>query len=101
MYYFYLAVFFWMLNIGFDVARTLKLATTELRLTSGAQWGKYLAYSFVGWVVPALIVAAAVVIDVMNFEEIPERFKPGFGSSLIGWGKYLAYSFVGWVVPAL
>jgi len=84
MYYFYLAVFFWMLNIGFDVARTLKLATTELRLTSGAQWGKYLAYSFVGWVVPALIVAAAVVIDVMNFEEIPEQFKPGFGSSLIG-----------------
>ena len=35
MYYFYLSAFFWMLNIAFDVARTLKQATTELRLTSG------------------------------------------------------------------
>ena len=31
MYYFYLAAFFWMLNIAINVARTLKLATTQLR----------------------------------------------------------------------
>jgi len=84
MYYFYLAAFFWMLNIGFDVARTLQLATTELRLTSGAQWGKYLVYSFVGWIVPAIIAIAAVVIDIMDFKEIPDQFKPGFGGSNIG-----------------
>ena len=33
MYYFYLAVFFWMLNIAANVARTLRLATTQLRYT--------------------------------------------------------------------
>lgn len=101
MYYFYLAAFFWMLNIGFDVARTLKLATTELRLTSGAQWGKYLAYCFVGWVLPALIVTAAVVIDVMDFEEIPEIFKPGFGSSLIGlcWFSRRTSLLIYFVIP--
>ena len=32
MYYFYMATFFWMLNIAVNVARTLRLATTQLRL---------------------------------------------------------------------
>ena len=35
MYYFILASVSWMFIIGFDVARTVKLATTQLRLTSG------------------------------------------------------------------
>eukprot|EP00092_Neocalanus_flemingeri_P055123 GFUD01065044.1.p1 GENE.GFUD01065044.1~~GFUD01065044.1.p1 ORF type:complete len:925 (-),score=203.73 GFUD01065044.1:75-2849(-) len=101
MYYFYLAAFFWMLNIGFDVARTLKLATTELRLTSGAQWGKFLVYSFVGWIVPAIIAAAATVIDVMDFDEIPDMFKPGFGGSNIGlcWFSRRSSLIIYFVVP--
>lgn len=101
MYYFYLSAFFWMLNIGFDVARTLKLATTELRLTSGAQWGKYLVYSFVGWVVPAIMVAGAVVIDVMDFKEIPDMFKPGFGGSNIGlcWFSRRSSLLIYFVIP--
>jgi len=101
MYYFYLAAFFWMLAIGFDVARTLKLATTELRLTSGGQWGKYLAYSFVGWIIPALIAVAAVVIDVMDFKEIPDMFKPGFGGSDIGlcWFSRRSSLIIYFVIP--
>jgi len=101
MYYFYLAAFFWMLNIGFDVARTLKQATTDLRLTSGAQWGKFFIYTLIGWFLPGLIVIAAVVIDVMEFEEIPERFRPGFGGSDLNlcWFSGRASLLVYFVIP--
>ena len=85
MYYFILAAFSWMFIIGFDVARTVKLASTQLRLSTGAQWGKFLVFCFAGWVMPACIVATATVIDVMKFDEIPEKMRPGFGE--IGKGK--------------
>merc|ERR1712106_327078 len=55
MYYFFLAALFWMLNIAFEVARTLKQATKDLRLTTGPKWGKYAIYSFVGWLFPAFV----------------------------------------------
>jgi len=84
MYYFFLAAFFWMLNIAFEVARTLKQATKDLRLTTGPKWGKYAIYSFVGWIFPAFVVTTAVIIDQVEFKEIPEMFKPGFGGSSIG-----------------
>jgi len=84
MYYFFLAAFFWMLTIAFDVASTLKHATKDLRLTTGPQWGKFAIYSLVGWVFPGLLVSCAVIIDQMDFEEVPEIFKPGFGGSSIG-----------------
>jgi len=84
MYYFYLAVFFWMLNIAANVARTLRLATTQLRLSSGSQWGKYVLNSVVGWLVPAVLVVTAALIDTLEIQEIPDNFKPGFGKSQIG-----------------
>jgi hypothetical protein len=77
MYYFYLSAFFWMLNIAFDVARTLKLATTELRLTCGSQWGRFLCYSLAGWLVPGLLVAVAVVLDRLPLQEVPRAYTPG------------------------
>jgi len=83
MYYFILASVSWMFIIGFDVARTVKLATTQLRLTSGPQWCKFFIYCCMGWLVPALIVATAAVIDILQFPEIPERFRPGFSESVI------------------
>ena len=84
MYYFILAAFSWMFIIGFDVARTVKLASTQLRLSTGAQWGKFLLFCLAGWVMPACIVATATVIDVMKFEEIPEKMRPGFAESDVG-----------------
>ena len=67
-----------MFLIGLDVSRTLKLASTQLRLTSGPQWGKFSFYSLCGWLLPGLLVAAATVIDLMRFPEIPDSFRPGF-----------------------
>jgi len=101
MYYFFLAAFFWMLNIAVNVARTLKQATRDLRLTSGPQWCKFLFYSLVGWLLPALIVSSTIVIDHMDTEEIPEMYKPGFGGSNIGlcWFKSRTALFLYFVIP--
>ena len=84
MYYFYLSAFFWMLNIAFDVARTLKQATTELRLTSGAQWCRFCCYLANGWLTPALLVAVAVLLDLLHIPEVPRQYTPQFGGSAIG-----------------
>jgi len=84
MYYFILASFSWMFIIGFDVARTVKLATTQLRLSSGAQWCKYLVYSIIGWGAPAALVTTATLIDILDIPDIPDSFKPGFSNSEIG-----------------
>lgn len=84
MYYFYLSAFFWMLNIAFDVARTLKQATTELRLTSGAQWCRFCCYLVNGWLTPALLVAVAVLLDLLHIPEVPRQYTPQFGGSAIG-----------------
>merc|ERR1719410_2979884 len=81
MYYFLLAALCWMLIIGLDVARTLKLATTQLRLSAGPQWCKFLLYSGVGWLLPALATAAATTIDLMEFPEVPDSLRPGFSES--------------------
>jgi len=84
MYYFYLSAFFWMLNIAVDVARTLKQATTELRLTSGAQWCRFAMYSLVGWGGPGLLATAAVLLDTLTLPWLPRDYTPRFGGSSIG-----------------
>jgi len=84
MYYFYLATFCWMLNIAFDVARSLRQATTELRLTSGPQWTKFCVYNLIGWLLPALLTTTTLLIDILDFPQIPHKFKPGLGASQPG-----------------
>jgi len=84
MYYFYLASFCWMLNIASNVAKTLRLATTQLRFSSGAQWGRFAVNCIIGWLLPAVLVIGVSVLDRLDIPEIPFQFKPGFGSSQIG-----------------
>ena len=101
MFYFYLSSFFWMLNIAFDVALTLKQATVDLRIAAGPQWGKFFLYSLVGWLIPALFVSCAVVIDLNDFQEVPEVYKPGFGGSNIGlcWFSSRSALLIYFVIP--
>jgi hypothetical protein len=61
--YFFLASFSWMLTMAFDVWRTLRLATSELRVSAGKQWRKFAFYSSWTWMAPAVFVAAAVATD--------------------------------------
>jgi len=81
MYYSFLSSFFWMLVISFDVARTLKLAATELRLSSGGQWSSYFLYCVIGWGVPAAAAVSATVIDLAEIAAVPDNYRPGFVSS--------------------
>ena len=80
MYYFFLASFFWMMSIAVDVCRTLRQASTQLRLTAGAQWKKFCVYSLVSWVVPLVLAVVAVAIDA-NPSSVPESLRPHFGES--------------------
>ena len=80
MYYFFLASFFWMMSIAVDVCRTLRQASTQLRLTAGAQWKKFCLYSLVSWVVPLALAVVAVAIDA-NQASVPESMRPHFGES--------------------
>ena len=82
MYYFYMATFFWMLNIAFEVARTLKQANKSIRLTTGPEWGKFLLFSAFGWLFPGILVIATITLDYM--EDISDIFKPGFGVAAYG-----------------
>ncbi len=79
IYFFFLSGFAWMLVIAVDIFRTLRRATTQLRLTSGSQWKRFAAYSACAWCVPASIVAAAVLFDRVD-GLLPEEWRPGFAS---------------------
>lgn len=80
MYYFFTASFFWMMCIAVDVCRTLRQASTQLRLTAGAQWKKFCVYSLVSWVVPLALAVVAVALDA-NPSSVPESVRPHFGES--------------------
>jgi hypothetical protein len=62
-YYFFMASFTWMLTMAFDVWRTLRLATSELRVSAGKQWRKFAIYSVWSWLAPAVVVAAALFVE--------------------------------------
>lgn len=79
MYYCFLASFSWMLTMSFDVWRTLRLATAELRVSAGKQWRKFLLYSFWSWLAPGIILASAMFIDSQPKDSIPIDIRPDFG----------------------
>ena len=83
MYYFFMASFFWMLLIAFDVCRTLKIATIQLRLTTGSQWRKFAIYSTLGWGLPLACTTVVTLMD--HMEGIPSDYKPGFGTTEVCW----------------
>ncbi|KAL1486543.1 hypothetical protein MTO96_031338 [Rhipicephalus appendiculatus] len=77
-YYFFLASFFWMSTMAFDVWRTLRVATRELRVSSGTQWRRFFFYSLASWALPAIVVGLAVFFDDRS-SGMPEDLRPLFG----------------------
>lgn len=77
-YYFFLASFFWMSAMAFDVWRTLRVATRELRVSSGSQWRRFFLYCVASWFLPAVVVGLAVFFDARS-TGIPDEFRPLFG----------------------
>ncbi|KAJ9592307.1 hypothetical protein L9F63_001203, partial [Diploptera punctata] len=78
-HYFFLASFSWMLTMAFDVWRTLRLATSELRVSAGKQWRKFVVYSSWSWIVPAIFVLSAIATDNAPPGSVMPDFRPGFG----------------------
>jgi len=97
MYFFYMSSFFWMMIIAFDVCKTLKMATTQLRLTTGSQWRKFSLYSTVAWGLPVAFVTVVTILD--HVEAMPEAFKPGFGVTELCWFSNKMALLVYFAVP--
>ncbi|KAI1292216.1 G-protein coupled receptor Mth2 [Halotydeus destructor] len=80
IYYFFLASFMWMNVMAFDVWRTLSLATSELRVSSGRQQLRFLVYATYSWLLSGLIVSIALWLDMMpGTGGDLDQFRPGFG----------------------
>lgn len=90
MQYFFLCSFFWELIMSFDVWRTLRLATAELRVSNGKQWRKFTVYSLICWLVPGLFVMITVLIDMSAGGFIQSQYKPDFGVTSCWFGQRLA-----------
>ncbi|CAH1404570.1 unnamed protein product [Nezara viridula] len=82
-FYSFLASFTWMLTMSFDVWRTLRLATSELRVCSGKQWRKFIAYSLWSWLVPVFIVLMALWAELSP--GIGADWRPGFAATNSCW----------------
>ncbi|XP_076028626.1 uncharacterized protein LOC143017726 [Oratosquilla oratoria] len=87
MYYFFLASFCWMNVMAFDIWRTLRMATSELRVSTGRQWKKFVAYSFYGWILPAAALGTLVAIDLQRPEEVSRAYLPMMGEFRCWFGQ--------------
>lgn len=87
MYYFFLSSFCWMNVMAFDVWRTLRLATSELRVSAGEQWTKFILYSAYAWMLPAVGLTTMLTIDLLEPEGIPESYLPQIGQRLCWFGQ--------------
>ncbi|KFM76504.1 G-protein coupled receptor Mth2, partial [Stegodyphus mimosarum] len=64
MFYFYLASFFWMNVMSYDVWRSLRMATSKLRLmTDKPKVVRFALYSTFSWGTPLLILFIAFIVD--------------------------------------
>lgn len=89
MYYSFLSAFIWMNFMAFDVWRTLKMATQELRVSAGKQNKRFIVYSFLVWSITLVIVGATVLIDFLPElnARIPEEYHPTFGHNKCWFGR--------------
>ncbi|GFQ77329.1 g-protein coupled receptor Mth2 [Trichonephila clavata] len=75
-FYFFQVAFFWMGVIAFDVWRTLKMATTELRVSGGKQIRRFIVYSFFTWVTPLFLVCILALAELTDL--FPLQYRPAF-----------------------
>ncbi|KAJ4443907.1 hypothetical protein ANN_05694, partial [Periplaneta americana] len=76
-YYGLLAAFTWMFTIAYDISRVLRQTTTRFAIMSGKHWQRFAFYSVCSWLLPAVIVGAALGADFSDL--VPEDLRPGFG----------------------
>ncbi|GBN13772.1 G-protein coupled receptor Mth2 [Araneus ventricosus] len=77
-YYFFQSSFFWMAVIAYDVWRTLKMATTVLRVSSGKQLKRFIIYSLISWGMPLSLTGLLALVEFTD--SFPVIYRPGFAS---------------------
>ena len=77
-FYFFQVSFFWMAVMAFDVWRTLKMATTELRVSSGRQMKRFLVYTFFTWTTPLFLLTLLAFAQYTSLFSPP--YRPGFST---------------------
>lgn len=81
IHWFYLAAFFWMNVMGFEIWKTFANTTAMIShhnsFMSGRRKSTFLLYSVYAWVTPSLIVALGVVFD---FTHLAGTYAPRYGS---------------------
>lgn len=87
MYYFFVSSFCWMNVMAFDIWRTLKLATSELRVSAGGQWSKFIVYSIHGWLFPAAALSILVTLDLVRPDIMPPYYFPTLGERWCWFGQ--------------
>lgn len=79
MHFAFLAVFFWMNVLAFDIFRAFAVTNTASLSTSGTKWKRFLAYSIYAWLCPSLIVGLCITMDVLRLDE---GFRPHYGEGV-------------------
>lgn len=87
MYYFFLASFCWMNIMALDIWRTLRMATSELRVSAGSQWVKFISYSVYSWLLPAAGLVAIVVLDLTRPAGMAPQYYPTLGQRWCWFGQ--------------
>ena len=78
MHYFWLAAFFWMNVLAFDIWRTFVYRANNKSSEQGRVC-RFVAYSIYAWFMPAGIVAAALVLDFEVFDGVDYIYLPHYG----------------------
>lgn len=77
-FYFFQVSFFWMVTMAYDVWRTLKMATTELRVSTGKQMKRFVIYSFFAWITPLFIL---IILAFAEYTDLfPMVYRPSFST---------------------
>lgn len=86
IYYFFLASFFWMNVVSFDVWRSFRAVIKELRVSSHRiPRRRFCAYSAYSWLLPAALAIFAVKADELDL--VPYDYRPSFGYAFCWFGK--------------
>lgn len=76
-HWFYLAAFFWMNIMGFDICRTFTGSLTRNRGMSGrGQRSTFIFYSLYAWGLPTAIVSLGLMLD---FTDLMDDYAPEYG----------------------
>ncbi len=77
IHYSFLASFFWIQVMSFDIWRTFSRPEVT---SSGGHRKRFLLYSAFGWVCPLVLVSVSITVDFVS--ELNKMYKPGYGDGL-------------------